>query len=97
MNDISYKYISGKITEVGSNEDCDYWVVGDVTELQALKAIHRYEREECGLSGDELFGGDLKRVKFYEGYNEYEGQNWIYWIKQNETDKFIGWGWHGSL
>lgn len=97
MNDSFYKHISGKIIEVGSDEDGNYWVVGDVTEEQAMKAIHRYEKQECGLDGSELFDGDIERVEFWEAHNPEANDDWLYWRKPSVDAKSVGYGWHGSL
>lgn len=97
---VSYKHISGKIKEVGFAEDAEtYFVIGDVTEEQALKAIHRYERVECGLGRDEMYAYDLERKEFWTNKSDPDHPDWIWWgnkPKSGDVDT-LGYGWVGSI
>ena len=100
--EISYKYISGKIKEVGTNEDGEiYFVIGDCTKNQAWKAIRRYERVECGLSKEELANEenmDLEECNFWEGKSEESnGEIWKWWGNPPKDAKPIGKGWLGRI
>lgn len=88
-----------KIKEVGFAEESEiYYVVGDVTEKQALKAIHKYEKEECGLSKEELYSYDLEPAEFYEILDG-ENEGWLWWgkLEKGVNYKFLDKGWTGSI
>lgn len=96
----SYKHISGKIKEVGFADESEiYFVVGDVTEKQALQAIHRFERVECGLGKDEMYSYDLERREFYIDEEDLEHPDWLWWGNKPEGKnvKSLGYGWIGNI
>ena len=92
-----------KIREVSSDEDGEnYFVIGDVTELGALRAIRSYMKNECGLDEDEEIMpklGDLERVNFVQtDMDKYKGgeyEDWSWWgkVPAGVPTKPAGWGW----
>ena len=91
--------INKKIIEVNCNEDGDiYYVIGDVTESEAIKALNNYFKE-CGIEED-MKGIDLElsQTDFYEtSGGDYDG--WRWWTKPNKEKynykevKFLSKGW----
>lgn len=97
---LDYKKISKKldVDKVWFMDEPEaYVVLADVTRKQAIRAIHLFEKEECGLADDELFDGDyLRAVEFREGKHE-NGENYIWWGNYPPGSKFLTKGWVGSI
>ncbi len=93
-----------RIIEVSCDEDGEnFFVVGDVTRLGALRAINKFMRQECGLDGEELPKlDDLEVCNFWETDDEkYEGgeyEGWHWWSKPKDVPvKPVGRGWRYSI
>lgn len=93
--------MSKKILEVGSDEDGEtYYCIGDVKERSAKIAIRAFQRDECGLYGDDLLSMSeaLTKTNFRKSVDcphggEHEGYFWWGTPKPDEKTEPIGVGW----
>lgn len=82
-----------KIITVGSDEDgFTFYCVGNVSELGALRAIRKFQKDECEFSNKELATLPLTEANFwYTDRGEYEG--WYWWGNPPRDAKPVGRGW----
>lgn len=69
-----------------------YIVIGDCTDKEALKAIHKYEKEECGMIDQDLYPYELHPRLIKK--TKKDGDDWYNWSEKNKTGKK---GWVGYI
>lgn len=91
--------MSKKIIEIGSDEDGEtYYIVGNVTRLGALRALHKYIKDNIGELDEMPTQDDLTQTNFRETVDcphggEHQGYTWWGTPKPDEKTKPLGIGW----